>query len=45
MVAASQPVNMTNIREWSEKEGAPEKYARFEELLKKKGRKKPGKGP
>jgi hypothetical protein len=44
MVAASQQVNMANIREWSVKEGSREKYMRFEELLNKKRNRKAGKG-
>ena len=42
MVACSQKVNMKNIREWSVKEMAEEKFFRFEEILKnrRKSRKK-----
>lgn len=36
MVAKAQKVNMSNIKEWSEIEGAADKYERFTSLLKKK---------
>ncbi len=34
MVARAQKIDMNNIRKWSEKEGAVEKFTRFESLLK-----------
>jgi hypothetical protein len=36
MVARSQPVDLVNIADWSEKEGASEKFKRFETMLKNK---------
>jgi hypothetical protein len=36
MVARAQPVDLKNIKDWSEKEGAREKFKRFETLLKKR---------
>ena len=36
MVARSQPIHLADIADWSKKEGAPEKFKRFETMLKKK---------
>ena len=36
MVARSQPVDLADIADWSKKEGAPEKFNRFETMLNNK---------